>query len=119
MSDVSADFSDLGKLETLLKSAGRKTAQERTVILGTVAERVRSAAAATAASYPHATGNLAGDVVVTGSALTKRIGSNVKEGHFLEFGSPTTGGPRPWLTGPAEVGTQELVEALAKAAALW
>lgn len=117
--DVFADFSALDDLNRLLEAAVKRTAKARADELNKTAEKVRDQAAAIAASYPKGTGALAANVTVTGTALTRRVGSDLREGWFLEFGSPNTGAPRPWLTGPAGRGAEELLAELGKAAAPW
>lgn len=117
--DVFADFTALDDLNSFLEQAITRTAKERTKALDETSEEVRSEAAAIAASYPNGTGALAENVTVSGTDLTKRVGSDEREGWFLEFGSPNTGGPRPWLTGPADRGAAKMLTRLSKAAEPW
>jgi hypothetical protein len=56
---------------------------------------------------------------VNGTAARKWIGAPVRQGFFLEYGSPTTGGPRPWLTGPAREGANQLLDELARIGEIW
>lgn len=115
-SNISFDTSELDDLNDMLGRAAAKVDTTRARGLERTANSVRDQAAATARSYPHASGALANDVSVSGTPLTKRVGSNLREAFFLEFGSPTTGGPRPWLTGPARTEITRLLEELGKAA---
>lgn len=75
--------------------------------LDRIANGVMRDAVSNANSYG-GTGELAAATKVTRSgsttSRTRRIGAEVRQAFFLEFGSPTTGGPRPWLTGPAAKG---------------
>jgi hypothetical protein len=114
-SNITFDTSELDDLNDMLVRAAVRVASTRARGIERAANSVRDQAASTAASYPHATGALAADVAVSGTALTKIVGSDLREAFFLEFGSPTTGGPRPWLTGPARTEMLHLLEALSEA----
>jgi hypothetical protein len=109
------DTSELNDLDKLLTTAAGRVDKVRSAGLARAAESVRDQAAATVRSYPHATGALANDLHVAGTPLTKTVGSTLREAFFLEFGSPTTGGPRPFLTGPARTEITHLLEELGKA----
>ena len=115
-SAITFDTSDLDNLNDMLTRAAAKVDTTRARGLEHTARSVRDQAAATARSYPHATGELADSVEIRGTPLTKVVGSTKRQGFFLEFGSPTTGGPRPWLTQPARLGMTALLEELGKAA---
>lgn len=115
-SNITFDASELDDLNAMLTRAAAKVDTTRSRGLERTARSVRDQAAATARSYPHATGALADSVEVSGTPLTKVVGSTLREAFFLEFGSPTTGGPRPWLTGPARTEITRLLEELGKAA---
>lgn len=114
--DITFDTHEIDDLNKKLIEASIRVARERARGLSRAAEAVRTQAAATARSYPHATGALADSVEVSGTDLSKRVGSTLREAFFLEFGSPTTGGPRPWLTGPARTEINHLFDDLSKAA---
>lgn len=114
--NVTFDTSELDDINTMLSRAAAKVDTTRARGLEQTANSVRDQAAATARSYAHASGALANDVSVSGTPLTKVVGSTLREAFFLEFGSPTTGGPRPWLTAPARTEITRLLEELGKAA---
>lgn len=121
MNEVSVTFdtSELDHLNDLLGAAVARVDKERATALSHHADRVASTAAATARGYTKGTGALASDISVTGTPLTKIVGSSLREAAFLEFGSPNTGPPRPWLTGPARIEMTELLKELAHAAGPW
>jgi hypothetical protein len=114
--EITFDTSELDDLNAMLTRAAAKVDKTRAAGLMRTAQSVRDQAAATASSYPHATGALADDLSISGTPLTKRVGSTLRESFFLEFGSPTTGGPRPYLTGPARTEITRLLEELGRAA---
>lgn len=103
----------------LVGVAIERAPKERARELLKTANMVRDEAAATAGSYPNGTGALAGAVRVGGSDLTRTVGADLREAFFLEFGSPSTGGPRPWLTKPAHERTNDLLDRLGAVGALW
>ena len=113
---ITFDTSELDDLNNMLSRAAAKVVGVRGAGLARTAEAVKSQAAQTARNYPHATGALADSQTVSGTQLTKRVGSTLREAFFLEFGSPTTGGPRPWLTGPGRTEITKLLEELGEAA---
>lgn len=114
--DVTFDTSELDDLNKMLTAAAAKVEKTRASGLARAAESVRDQAASTVRSYPHSTGALANDLHVSGTPLTKTVGSTLREAFFLEFGSPTTGGPRPFLTGPARTEITRLLVELGRAA---
>lgn len=114
--DITFDTSELDDLNAMLTRAAAKVDKTRAAGLMRTAESVKAQAAATARSYPHATGALADSLMIGGTPLTRIVGSTLREAFFLEFGSPTTGGPRPFLTGPARKEITRLLEELGKAA---
>ena len=114
--NVTFDTSDLDNLNLMLTTAAARLDKARASGLARAADRIRSDAAATVRGYPHATGALADSITVSGTPLTKVVGSTLREAFFLEFGSPTTGGPRPWLTRPARTEMTKLLEELGRAA---
>lgn len=115
--NVSFDTSELENLNRLLAAAAARVDKERASALARAADKVRSQAETTARGYTKGTGALADSITVTGTPLTKIVGSTLREGFFLEFGSPNTGGPRPWLTQPARTEMTRLLEELGRAAA--
>jgi hypothetical protein len=113
---VEWDASELDDLGELFSTTVARVSRERATRLASHAEAIRSQAATEAAGYRHATGALAEDLRVTGGDVTKRVGSSLREAFFLEFGSPTTGSPRPYLTGPARKEVDALLRELGEAA---
>jgi hypothetical protein len=105
---VTIDTSELEALAVAMRNAGRNAERSVGDEVGEIAETIRAEAAATAASYTKGDRVLAGRITVSGSGTERLIGSNRRSLHFLEYGSPSTGGPRGTLTIPAERGTAEL-----------
>lgn len=121
MNDVAITFdtSELDNLNALLGAAAARVDKERASALSHHAEQVASTGRATVRGYTKGTGALADDISVTGTPLTKVVGSDLREAFFLEFGSPNTGAPRPWLTAPARFEMTELLKELGHAAGPW
>ena len=117
--DVGIDVSELGDLAGMLSRAAERPRAERAAALDKVAHQVQSEATAIASTYTKGTGKLAESIELSGTPLSRRIFANVREAFFLEFGSPNTGPPRPWLTGPAEKGAKELFDELGKIVQIW
>lgn len=113
---VGFDVSELDDLQKLLTTAVTRVAKERAAGLERHADAVRDQAIATARGYTKGTGALADDIEVTGTPLTKRVGSDLREAFFLEVGSHNTGSPRPFLTGPARIEITKLLQELGVAA---
>lgn len=116
---ITFDTSELDNLADLLATAREKPKAVRAEALGRVGDKVKAEAEAIAQAYPDPLDELAGNVEMESTPLTRRIFTSKRQGAFLEFGSPNTGAPRPWLTGPAQKGADELFEELSKAAELW
>jgi len=120
MADVTIDTSELDKLNALLQRAADRTAKERKRALDKAAKATFDEAHANASSFTKAsTGELAESLQVDGTDLTRRVGSSVRQAFFLEFGSPNTGGPNPWLTEPAERASKSMLDELSDAAKPW
>ena len=113
------DATALTRLAKILDTAGAAVAAGSAAALNERAQRVASEARSTAAGYPKGTGALAADVNVSVSGNEAHIFTGQREGYFLEVGSPNTGAPRPWLSGPAEVSAADLGEALRTLGVLW
>lgn len=113
--NVQYDSSELDNLNVLLAAAAARVDRVRARGLATAAQNVRAAGEATARAYPKGTGALADNVTVSGTALTQVVGSDLREASFLEFGSPNTGAPRPWLTAPAHAEMTQLLKDLGEA----
>lgn len=110
---------DLDELEALLEAARSRPYRDRVKALDAAANRVADEASRIARSYPSATGELADAVDITGTPASRIIGANVRQAFFLEYGSPNTGAPRAWLSGPARAEVNQLLLDLAAAAEPW
>lgn len=117
--DVGIDVSDLADLARMLERAAARPHAERAAVLDRVAREVQAEATAIAATYTKGTGRLVESIELSGTPVSRRIFADVREAFFLEFGSPNTGAPRPWLTGPAERGAKELFDELGKIGQIW
>lgn len=114
MSD-GVDFSDLHRLEAQWRDEAKRLPDDAEDDVDEVVQEVASEARATAAGYPKGTGALAAAVrIVRVGAAAYTVGAAVREAFYLEVGSPNTGGPRPWLTGPAQRALDELVGKIGK-----
>lgn len=117
---ISVDTSDLDNLVGLLEAAIERTPKERAAALLRAGNATEAGARANVATYTKAsTGELASTIEHTGTPLSRQVGSTVKQAALLEYGTPTTGAPRPWLTGPADAALDEMLNDLAKAAEPW
>ncbi len=117
---ISADLSQIADLDRVLTAARERPHKVRAQALDRVANRVADEARGIVGGYTTAsTGELAGAIYVRGTPVSKFIGADVRQAFFLEYGSPTTGGPRPWLSGPAQKGADELLAELAEAGEIW
>jgi len=119
MADFRLDTSDLDRLRYLLDRAGDRIDNKAADEVRDVTSRIAAEARSTAAGYPHGTGALAAAVDYEVSGLESRVFANVREAFYLEYGSPNTGAPRPWLTEPTERGMRDLEDKLGKAGAPW
>jgi hypothetical protein len=111
---VSVDFAELNRLNDLW----RRKAKDVDKIDGDVedvANEIAAEARSTAAGYPKGTGETARsiDVERRGDASYSVVASS-RAAFYLEVGSPNTGAPRPFITGPAERALGELVERVGK-----
>jgi len=117
---ITVDTSDLDELVELLGAAIERTPKERATALRKAGNTTEAGARANVAGYTKAsTGELAGAITHVGTDLTRTIGADVKQAALLEYGTPTTGAPRRWLTGPAEAALDDLLADLAHAAEPW
>lgn len=117
--DITFD-SNLDELEQLLEAARARPYKVRTSALNTAAEQVKAEAKAIVATYDtDSTGELESVIDIDGTPASRRIFAEVRQGFFLEYGTPTTGGPRPWLTGPARTAANDLLNELAAGADIW
>jgi hypothetical protein len=113
---ITIDASEIRVLEHKLGQAAADMHREAGNEVQKTARQVAAEARGIAGGYPHGTGALAAAVRVTGSGLNATVGADVREAFYLEVGSPNTGAPRPWLSGPAERHQRDLEDQLAKAA---
>lgn len=111
--------SDLGRLTRMLDRAADQVDNRAEDAVREVTGRIADEARSTAASYPKGTGALAADINEDTSGLEARVFTNQREGFYLEYGSPNTGAPRPWLTEPTERGARDLEDKLGEAGAPW
>lgn len=117
---ISADYSDLDDLVQLLTRATERPHRERAVALVETAVKVENEARTNAQAFHiDSTGELAAAITRAGTPVFQRIFANVRHAAFLEYGSPTTGPPRPWLTGPARRGADDLFERISRTGDLW
>lgn len=117
---ISVDTSDLDNLIDQLGAAINRTPKERAAALRRAGDATEAGARANVASYTAAsTGELLSTITHHGTDLQRQVGSTVKQAALLEYGTPTTGAPRPWLTGPAESALDDLLSDLASAAEPW
>ncbi|MCB0966274.1 MAG: hypothetical protein KDB37_05515 [Ilumatobacter sp.] len=106
------DYSEVDRLAELLGAAGEQArdVSNEELTLATV----RAAADAHANARRMAdTGETAAELQWDTSGEARRIWSTTRASRFQEFGSPNTGPPNPWLTGPARAASTRLAEAMA------
>jgi hypothetical protein len=117
---VTLDTSDLERLGALLDAAARSAPVASDALLDVHGLRVLADATANAGSYTKAsTGELRGAMFYERHQGVRRIGSNVRQAFFLEYGSPKTGAPDPWLSGPAERETEQMLASMAQVGGVW
>lgn len=101
------DVTELSRLAKDLSESAVRLDSEMGLVLDRVAAGVMSDAVSNASSFG-GTGELAAAVKMSKSgnksSSSRRVGAAVRQAFFLEFGSPKTGAPRPWLTAPAAKG---------------
>jgi len=115
VSGITIDVSEIKQLEKLFGTAAKASSVGAEKALRDVTVKVAGEAVANALSFHTAsTGELAAAVEHQVSGTGARVFADVRQAFFLEYGSPTTGGPRPWLTEPAERGSTELLTRLSK-----
>jgi len=117
---VSADTSDIDHLQQILAAARERPHKERAAVLDRRAGDAETEARAIVATYnKKSTGALADAITREGTPVFQRIFANVREASLLERGTPNTGAPRPWLTGPAQKAADAVLEDLTKSAEPW
>lgn len=118
--DISFDASAIADLNGVLEKARQRSHKDRTKILARIAGEVRDDARDNALAFnTDSTGELAAAVDTEGTAARKRVFANVRQGYFLEYGSPTTGAPRPWLSDPARKGANKLLAEISEVGDIW
>lgn len=121
---VIADLSELDNLARLLDEARETARRIPEVHLRTAARQVLVEAVANAQGMAD-TGELARSVrlsehgVASAGQSAYVIGANVRQAAFLEYGSPNTGPPRPWLTAPAYKAMDSMAARVLKEASPW
>ena len=103
---VHIDVSELHRLAGMLTTTAAAAPAKATVAVQRTVDQVHAAAISGA---PVATGELQASIQKEGAGLEGRVWSDTRQAYFLEVGSPNTGPPRAWLTGPAEDGSHELL----------
>jgi hypothetical protein len=96
------DLSEIDELVRILALAADRPKRALITTHREAASAVATAARSTASSYRKGTGRLARSIEEEADEKGARIWADPREGFFLEYGSPNTGGPRRWLSGPAE-----------------
>lgn len=118
--DITFDTTEIDGLADLLATARERPHKERADDLTQTADSIATKSRAIVATYQKdSTGLLGESIQVEGTPVHKRIFADVREAFFLETGSPNTGGPRDWLTGPAQEGIDEMFERLSRAGQIW
>ena len=113
------DTSELEILRMLLSTAADEAEGETSELLDQEVRDVYEEAHSTVQSYPKATGATAASMGFDTSGHTRRIWAGTKQGALLEHGTPTTGPPRPWLSGPAEQASRRILEEMAEIGAIF
>lgn len=115
---VSIDTRDLDVLDWVLGTAAEGAPRESEAALTKAVERVHAQAVSNAAKVRD-TGALMESVDYDTEGMTRRVWSETREAWFQESGSPTTGAPNPWLTGPARAAVPELLRDIERVGSLW
>ena len=113
MIDVKADFSDIADLQRRLGVAREVPHKIRARELKAVADEAAQKARTTVSGYnTDSTGELLASITQSGTPVFQQISAEPKQARLLEYGTPNTGAPRPWLTEPAQEAIDELFERL-------
>lgn len=119
MTSLHADFRALRELEQFLDQAERRAQTVPPLRLAAAAQGVYLDAMSNASAMAD-TGELARSVQMERlNDGAYRIGADVRQAFFLEYGSPNTGAPRPWLSSPARSAQMQVLSDMSKAATLW
>lgn len=118
--DITFDASAIKEFDEVLSRARERSYKDRTRILARIGGEVRDESRANAQAFnTDSTGELAAAVDMDGTAARKHIFANVRQAFFLEYGSPTTGAPRPWMSDPARKGANKLFAEISEVGDLW
>ena len=113
---VTVDTSEIRQLIAQLRRAADKPIKERTRMLREVGAQVEAEARQNLAGHRD-TGATEASLRTQMIGVTRvRIHSDTRGAFFLEYGSPNTGAPIPWLSEPARRGEEWLLEELGKVA---
>lgn len=112
------DLSEIDELERLLEAAGDDItpAAERAVEFET---GVMTAAARANASGRQDTGELLASIDSEVDGLDGKLMAMPRQASLLEHGTPSTGAPWPWASGPGERSQEALLDRLKREAAPW
>lgn len=115
------DMSDIHELEGLIEHAKNAAPEESAKALETRTTEAYNEALGNARGFHKAsTGALAS--VTTMEMIRGEHGiirAPVRQGWFQEYGSPNTGAPNPWLSGPARAAADRLVRDMGDAGSVW
>lgn len=115
---VSIDNRDLGVLTQIINRAAVEAPRESERALTRAVEKVHALAVSNA-SRIRDTGELMESIDFDTSGNTRRVWSDTRQAWFQEVGSPTTGDPNPWLTGPARATLPDLLADVVELGSLW
>lgn len=118
MSTITIDTSELRQLAAMLDAARKAAPAQCDAALDRVVAQVVTEARANADAV-RLTGALHDHTEADTTGITRRIWSDVREAAFQEFGSPNTGPPNPWLTGPARAGSTRLLQEMIRIGHPW
>lgn len=118
MATVTIDTSDLTRLAALIEAAAKAAPKDADAALDRTVDWVVEKARANAEAI-RLTGDLAEGVQADTTGITRRIFSPVRQAAFQEYGSPNTGPPNPWLTGPARLGSMRLLQEMVRMGHPW
>ncbi|HRE03086.1 MAG TPA: hypothetical protein PLV68_17435 [Ilumatobacteraceae bacterium] len=116
---ITADFAELDDLQQLLAAARQRPASEREGALDRATDRAATEMRDITRAYPSPLDELSQHIETAGTPLYRRIFTTKRQGHFLHFGSPTTGAPRDWAHGPTQRAVDDMFRELSKAAEPW
>lgn len=114
MNGVDVDMSEVLDLIVKLERAIERPTKERRRLLAAAGSEIESEARGNLADHHDSGETEAGLQREMVGDTRVRIWSPGRGGFFLEFGSPTTGAPVPWLSGPAMRAEESLLEELGK-----